>query len=118
MILMELAADRANGGVVDFRPASAAFGSVCSTVFSRRALPAGKHVDIDWTRSIVMEARGGGGIVALALGASDDIHWRLDGKPSVLSLVQRGAGAWRDQVRGVLGGSQLGTTARRSPTSI
>ena len=28
-----------------------------------------------------MEARGsGGGIVALALGASDDIHWRLDGE--------------------------------------
>ncbi|MGB4338672.1 MAG: glycoside hydrolase family 125 protein [Bacillota bacterium] len=83
MILMELAADRANGGVVDFRPGiEAAFGSVCSTVFSRRALPAGKHVEYsDWTRSIVMEARGsGGGIVALALGASDDIHWRLDGE--------------------------------------
>ena len=79
MILMELAAGRANSGVVDFRPGiEAAFGSVVAQCSAARS--ACGSVGLRWTRSIVMEAGAAAGIVALALGASDDIHWRLDGE--------------------------------------
>ncbi len=90
MVSFEITADVRNPVPVDFQPGlEGAFGAVCSTVFSRRALGAERHVYYSsWTNSLVLEARtASGSLAALAVGAGSDMEWAADEGAGTFTLT-------------------------------